>query len=106
MKATLKELRSKQLDRIVVESVDLSLYIAHADVSGQRVLIVAPDGKPLKTRNLLDMKSALAGLRGVDMVLIQRSAYDEMVGQSFVPTDNALEVSLAPGFESLPSWQH
>lgn len=106
MKATLKDLRSLQVDRIVVESVDLSLYIAHADVQGERRLIVGGDGKPLKTRNLLDMKSALAGLRGVDMVLIQRSAYDEMVGQSFEPTDNAMEVSLAPGFESLPSWQH
>jgi hypothetical protein len=40
------------------------------------------------------------------MVLIQRSAYDEMVGQTFPPTDNALEISLAPGFESLPPWQH
>ncbi|MFT4766969.1 MAG: hypothetical protein ACI8RN_000093 [Glaciecola sp.] len=106
MKATLKDLRSLQLDRIVVESVDLSLYIAHADVQGERRLIVGGDGKSLKTRNLLDMKSALSSLRNVEMVLIQRSAYDEMVGQSFAPTDNAMEIILAPGFESLPAWQH
>lgn len=95
-----------EIDRVVVESVDLSLYIAYADVRGERLLIAGADGKPLKTRNLLAMKSALSVLRGVDMVLLQRSAYDEMVGQSFVPGDNALEVSLAPGYESLPGWLH
>ncbi|MDP5053409.1 MAG: DUF6482 family protein [Congregibacter sp.] len=106
MKATLKDLRSRQLDRIVIESVDLSLYIAHAEVPQGRLLIVGGDGKPLKTRNLLEMKSALSSLRGTDMVLVQRSAYDEMVGQTFPPADNAMEIPLAPGFESLPSWQH
>ncbi len=106
MKVTLKDLQSMQLQRIVIESVDLSLYIAQADVRGERLLIVTADGKPLKTRNLLDMKSTLSSLRIVDLVLLQRSAYDEMVGQTHKPIDNALEIPLAPGFESLPSWQH
>ncbi|WOJ97797.1 DUF6482 family protein [Congregibacter brevis] len=106
MKVTLKDLKSRSIDRVVIESVDLSLYIAHAYSVEGRLLIVEGDGKPLKTRNLLDMKSALSSLRGVAMVLVQRSAYDEMVGQSYVPTDNAMEISLAPGFETLPSWEH
>ncbi|EAQ96651.1 DUF6482 family protein [Congregibacter litoralis] len=106
MKATLKELKSRTINRIVVESVDLSLYIAHAEVTEGRLLITEGDGKPLKTRNLLDMKSALAGFRGADMVLVQRSPYDEMVGHAFASTDNAMEISLAPGFESLPLWEH
>lgn len=106
MKITVKDLKSQPLDRILVESVDLSLYIAHAEIQGHRRLIVDGQGKPLKTRNLLDMKSALASLRGTEMVLIQSSAYDEMVGHSFSQRDNAMEISLAPGFESLPSWEH
>ncbi|WP_439100779.1 DUF6482 family protein [Congregibacter sp.] len=106
MKATLKELKSRTIDRIVVESVDLSLYIAHADTPEGRFLIIDSDGKPLKTRNLLDMKSALSNFRGIDMVLVQRSPYDEMVGHSFASADNAMEISLAPGFEALPIWEH
>lgn len=106
MKITLKDLKSQPLDRILVESVDLSLYIAHAEIQGHRRLIVDEKGKPLKTRNLLDMKAALSSLRGAEMVLIQSSAYDEMVGHSFSQRDNAMEISLAPGFESLPSWEH
>jgi hypothetical protein len=106
MKATLKELRTKAIDRLVVESVDLSLYIAHAEIGGQRLRIVEADGKALKTRNLLDMKSALAKLTAGEMVMVQRSAYDEMVGQRFVPADNAMEIPLGPGFETLPPWEH
>ncbi|WP_439105568.1 DUF6482 family protein [Congregibacter sp.] len=106
MKVMLSDLKTRTIDRIVVESVDLSLYIAYADVPEGRLLIAADDGKPLKTRNLLDMKSALSKLRAAEMVLVQRSAYDEMVGQSFAPTDNGMEIPLGPGFEALPAWEH
>lgn len=106
MKTTLTALRRQQIDRLIIESVDLSLYIAHAEVGGQRLLIAEPDGSLLKTRNLLDMKSALSVLRAAAIVLTQRSAYDEMLGQSFPPADNAMEIPLGPGFETLPPWQH
>ena len=106
MKTTLRALRGQAIDRLVIESVDLSLYIAHAERAGERHLITDERGRALKTRNLLDMKSALAGLNAAQRVLVQRSSYDEMVGQSFAPADNALEVTLGPGVEALPPWQH
>jgi hypothetical protein len=106
MKMTIKALRRKQLDRLVIESVDLSLYIAHAEFGGQRYLIAENDGATLKTRNLLDMKAALMKLDAAQRVLSQRSSYDEMVGQGFEPANNAMEVPLGPGFETLPPWQH
>ena len=106
MKKTVRELRGVALDRLVIESVDLSLYIAHAHAGDQRWLVADGDGKALKTRNLLDMKQALAGLRSGERVLSQRSSYDEMVGHAHGSADNAMEIPLAPGFESLPPWQH
>lgn len=106
MKITLKALRGQRIDRLLIESVDLSLYIAHAEIDGQRMLIAGVDGKLLKTHNLLAMKTALAQLDAGELLMIQRSAYDEMVGQNFAPGDNCMELPLAPGFESLPPWQH
>jgi hypothetical protein len=106
MKVTLRALRRKSLDRLVIESVDLSLYIAHAEIDGQRLLIVGDDGRPLRTANLMGMKERLAGLNAGERVLLQRSAYDEMVGQACQGGDNSLEIRLGPGYETLPPWQH
>lgn len=106
MKMALKALRRKSLDRLLIESVDLSLYIAHAECDGARYLITGDDGRPLKTANLMAMKERLAKLEVREYVLLQRSAYDEMVGQGFAGGDNCLEVRLGPGYESLPAWQH
>ena len=106
MKITLKKLQSECVDKLVIESVDLSLYIAHAVIDEQRMLITDKQGKPLKTRNLLEMKSALAAVNARRRVLSQRSAYDEMVGHSHAMSENHLEIPLAPGFEALPGWQH
>ncbi|MEE4278698.1 MAG: DUF6482 family protein [Halieaceae bacterium] len=106
MKKTLKALRGRRLDRLVIESVDLSLYIAHAEIDGERYLIADRANAVLKTRNLIAMKTALAELEAAECVLMQRSSYDEMVGQGFQPADNCLEVPLGPGFETLPPWQH
>lgn len=106
MKTTLKALRRQSIDRLLIESVDLSLYIAHAEIDGQRMLIADAAGKTLKTRNLLEMKEALAVLQTDRMVLIQRSAYDEMVGRGPASHDNVMEIPLGKGYESLPPWQH
>ncbi len=106
MKTSIRALKGKRLDRLVIESVDLSLYIAHAEVGGHSYLLADADGRVLKTQNLLDMKTALAKLDAAECVLRQRSPYDEMVGQGFEPADNVMEVPLRPGFETLPPWQH
>ena len=101
VKLSLQALGKRRIDRLVIESVDLSLYIAHAEIAGRRHLIIGPDGKTLKTRNLLDMKRALARLHARERVLIQHSAYDEMLGQTVASADNRLGIRLGPGFETL-----
>ena len=106
MKMSLTALRKQRIRRLVIESVDLSLYIAHAELDGRRCLITDRAGQVLKTKNLLDMKGALSGLHAGERVLLQRSSYDEMVGQTYEREDNSLEIPLGPGFETLPPWQH
>ena len=105
MKIPLRKLRKRRVDRLLIESVDLSLYIAHAEIDGRRHLIADADGRPLRTPNLLAMKEQLAGIDAKDRVLLQRSAYDEMVGHS-AAGDNAMELPLRPGYEALPRWEH
>lgn len=104
MKIPLKALRRRPVERLIIESVDLSLYIAHAVIDGQQHLIAGDNGKALKTVNLLAMKQALRSINAGECVLLQRSAYDEMVGLRYPPADNALELPLGPGYESLPDW--
>ncbi|WP_236629777.1 DUF6482 family protein [Pseudohaliea rubra] len=91
---TVAEARRAGIGRLIVESVDLSLYIASVELGGERILLAAEDGSVLKTRNLQAMKERLAPLAAWPSVLRQRSAYDEMCGQSWASADNTLEVPL------------
>ena len=104
VKLKLKEIRQKSgIDRFVIESVDLSLYIAFVQVDGVEHLIADNAGKPLKTTNLLSMQRQIKQFGQVESVLRQRSAYDEMVGRpSQVAADNTMEISL--GSQPLPEW--
>lgn len=104
MKLKLKEIRQKSgIDRFIIESVDLSLYIAFVQVDGVEHLIADNTGKPLKTTNLLSMQRQIKKFGQVESVLRHRSAYDEMVGRpSQGAADNAMEISL--GSQPLPEW--
>ena len=104
MKLRLKEIRHKSgIDRFVIESVDLSLYIAFVQINGEEHLIADNTGKPLNTTNLLSMQRQIQQFGKVDTVLRQRSAYDEMVGKGApFSCDNAMELPL--GDQPLPTW--
>ena len=104
VKLKLKEIRQKSgIDRFIIESVDLSLYIAFVQLDGVEHLIADNTGKPLKTTNLLSMQRQIKQFGQVESVLRQRSAYDEMVGRpSQVAADNTMEISL--GSQPLPEW--
>jgi len=103
---TVTEAKRAGIGRLIVESLDQSLYIASIELGGARVLLVGDDGKPLRTRNLVAMKALLAPLAAWPSVLRQRSAYDEMCGQSWAPADNTLEVPLDVRGQPAPGWEH
>ena len=105
MKASINDLRRRDvIAKVIIESVDLSIYIARAVIDGREYLISDVDGSVLKTRNLMAMKEQLQGLPILDMVLQQRCAYDEMVGHNTEAVDNAMEVSLSPDLYPEPKW--
>lgn len=107
MKITLQQLRaSASVERVVIHSIDCSLYIARATVAGVERLVTDSSGATLKTRNILDMKQHLADVPVEELLLQQQSAYDEMVGQPVREGANTLQVSLSPECYPLPDWEH
>lgn len=105
MRLTVRDLMARQpLEKVVIRSIDLSLYQAEAIVDGRPNLIVDKDGKALRTHNIVQMKEHLAGLTIDSLVLVQQSAYDEMIGQPSREGSNALEVPLNPDSDPLPPW--
>lgn len=104
MKIVLRALRAEanRVERVIIESVDLSLYLAHAVIGGEECVIAEDGGALLKTANLLDMKRRLREVVDCDFVLRHRSAYDEMVGHDYAAHSNTMELPL--GKQPLPDW--
>ena len=102
MKVAINKLAGLDISSVVIESVDLSLYIAHVCVGDNEHVITDRQGKVLKTRNLLEMQRLLRKAVTCEFFLRQRSAYDEMVGHVHRAADNIMELPL--GSEPLPDW--
>ena len=102
MKVAINKLASLDISSVVIESVDLSLYVAHVRVGDNEHVITDRRGKVLKTRNLLEMQRLLRKAVSCEFFLRQRSAYDEMVGHAYRAADNSMELPL--GREPLPDW--
>ena len=102
MKVSISDLDNLSITEVIIESVDLSLYIAHARIAGQEYVIADRQGKVFKTRNLLEMQRMLRRVVTCDFFLRQRGAYDEMVGHAHQAADNVMELPL--GREPLPEW--
>ena len=102
MKVSVSDLGNMDITKVIIESVDLSLYIAHARIDGMEHVIADRQGKVLKTRNLLEMQRMLREAVTCEFFLRQRSAYDEMVGHAHQAADNSMELPL--GREPLPEW--
>ena len=102
VRVSVSDLGNLGITEVIIESVDLSLYIAHARIAGQEHVIADRHGKVLKTRNLLEMQRMLRRSVTCEFFLRQRSAYDEMVGHAHQAADNIMELPL--GREPLPEW--
>ena len=105
MPIRLSELKRRgTLAKVAIRSMDLSLYQAEVEIDGMRQVIADTAGKPLRSFNLLDMKRQLADLDIAQLVLVQESAYDEMVGQPGREGSNAMEVPLSLEAQPAPPW--
>ena len=82
------------LDKLVVHSLDLSLYQVSVEVDGQAHFITDDKGTLLRAFSVLELQKKCANLKANKWVLRQQSAYDEMVGAPIRQQDNTLEVPL------------
>lgn len=95
----LNELAGANVEKIIIESLDQSLYRAEVVIEGQAYYLLEAPGKLLSKRNILELQACLAMLVGVPHYLRQHSAYDEMIGQAEKITDNQLLVPLGNTLE-------
>lgn len=95
MKISLSELKNRgPLAKVAIRSTELSLYLAEVELDGEPHLVCDDAGVPLKTVNLVSMRERLEGLDVEALVLVQDSAYDEMIGQPPREGSNRLEIPL------------
>ena len=83
------------VEKLVIHSVDLSLYQASAFIDGQEHFITDNKGALLRSRSLVELQKQLREVSANESVLRHTSAYDEMIGGADKPATNALEVPLA-----------
>lgn len=83
----------KNIDKIVIHSLDNSLYQASVIVDGQESYITDKDGKLLRGFNVLNFQALFTKLN-TNVVMQHQSAYDEMIGQPLRTDSNAIEIPI------------
>ena len=94
MKLFYKDLHSKRIEKLIINSLEQALYQAVVVVDGEEQVVWQTDQKTLLTRNLTKMREYFEHMDINEIVLRHESAYDEMVGQAPKDSSNRLEVKL------------
>lgn len=83
------------IEKVVIHSIDLSLYQASIEVDGKNFYMTDDKGEMVRAFNIIDLQKKFRGIDYRTMVLRHESAYDEMIGQAEKsPGQNMLEVPL------------
>lgn len=90
--STLK--KSTRIDKVIIHSLDCSLYQASIIIDGEEHYLTDKKGKMLRSFNLLSFQAMFQPFTVTEMVMRHQSAYDEMIGQSTRIESNAMEVPL------------
>ncbi|WP_070963974.1 DUF6482 family protein [Vibrio sonorensis] len=95
MKKTLEQIvKTSNVDKLVIHSIDLALYQASVLIDGVEYFIANDDGSFLTTRSLIEMQKKCRPLHIEQQFLRHASAYDEMIGTTTKKRSNALEVPI------------
>ena len=86
--------RGAVIDKVIVHSLDWSLYQASIVVDGQEQVLTGKDGRPVRARSMLQLEAMFEDFKVKEMVLRQESAYDEMVNQPVREISNRIEVPI------------
>ncbi|SMF13928.1 hypothetical protein SAMN02745866_00886 [Alteromonadaceae bacterium Bs31] len=82
------------IDKIIIHSLDFSLYQVSIELDGREFYLTDNKGKMLRAFNIIELQKKFRAFPYASMVLRHRSAYDEMIGLSEAASDNFLEVPL------------
>ena len=92
---TLSELKKvAPVVKVIVHSLDMSLYQVSAVVKGVEHLVTDDAGRPLRARSSLEMQTMFESFDIHELVLRHESCYDEMINQPPRDGSNVIEVPL------------
>lgn len=82
------------VSKIIIHSLDMSLYQATAVVNGVEHLVTDKAGHALRERSSLAMQTLFEEIPSRELVLRHESCYDEMINQPVRAASNIIEVPL------------
>lgn len=95
MKMTLNKAKKYfHIDKLVIHSLDMSLYQASVVIDGEEWFLTEQDGQLVRAWSFIEIQKRCRNINAIERVMRQESAYDEMVGGPDKPISNALEVPL------------
>ena len=80
---------------VIIHSLDQALYQVTVEKGGREYLLVENNQRTFRRHSLNEVREALRNMPIASLVLRQRSAYDEMIGQVPREAVNTLEIPLS-----------
>ncbi len=84
----------KVIDKVIIHSLDCSLYQVSIEQNGRETWVMDKNGQPMTARNILELEAKFERFQVNSMVLRHESAYDEMVNQPVRQGSNRMEVPI------------
>ncbi len=94
MKVLYKNLPNYNVSKLVINSLDCSLYQAVVVIDGIEHVVWENDKKSFLSRSLLKLRESFDHLQIGETVLRHESSYDEMIGQPRKLQSNRMELDL------------
>ena len=82
------------IEKVIIHSLDLSLYQASAVVDNEQYYITDNKNRLIRATSVIAMQKILSNVKTGNMVLQQNSAYDEMIGLPASSGSNSMEVPI------------
>jgi len=82
------------IEKVIIHSLDLSLYQASVLVDNKQLYITDNKRRFIRATSVTAMQKILSNVKTGNMVLQQNSAYDEMIGLPASSGSNSMEVPI------------
>jgi hypothetical protein len=90
---TIESLRFQKIDKLYIHAIDMCVYLAEVQVSGNRSYIRNSAGQIARFSSRSEILDKFDDLAVLEAWLVHRSAYDEMIGGP-LKADNELLLKL------------